>query len=92
MIQDCDRFKQVLSILVSNSIKFTQKGSVLIKVSKMMEREQGETTEFIKVQVEDTGTGIKEEDKDKLFKLYGFLEETQVLNTHGIGLGLVISQ
>mmetsp|Transcript_24881 Transcript_24881/g.38688 ORF Transcript_24881/g.38688 Transcript_24881/m.38688 type:complete len:282 (+) Transcript_24881:612-1457(+) len=35
--------------------------------------------------------GIKEEDQDKLFKLFGFVETTQEVNTRGIGLGLVIS-
>ena len=40
----------------------------------------------------DTGIGIKEEDQDKLFKLFGFVKDTQEMNTHGIGLGLVISE
>ena len=46
--------------------------------------------DFIQVAVVDTGVGIKEEDHSKLFNLFGFLEESQVMNTHGIGLGLVI--
>jgi signal transduction histidine kinase len=47
---------------------------------------------MIEISVEDTGTGIKAEDKNKLFKLFGFLEETKELNTKGVGLGLHISQ
>jgi K+-sensing histidine kinase KdpD len=47
---------------------------------------------MIQFSVKDTGTGIKEEDKKKLFKLFGFLEETKELNNHGVGLGLHISQ
>lgn len=39
----------------------------------------------------DTGIGISETDKDKLFKLFGFIDKEN-LNTSGIGLGLVISQ
>ena len=35
--------------------------------------------------------GIKEEDQDKLFKLFGFIQESEHLNKNGIGLGLVIS-
>ena len=46
---------------------------------------------MLRVTVKDTGVGIKEEDKSKLFKLFGFLEETQNINTSGIGLGLVIA-
>ena len=40
--------------------------------------------------VKDTGVGIKDEDKPKLFKLYGFLKNTQEINADGIGLGLYI--
>jgi len=43
--------------------------------------------EFI---VKDTGVGIKEENLQKLFKLFGFIEATKELNTNGIGLGLHI--
>jgi len=44
------------------------------------------------VAIKDTGIGIREQDKDKLFKLFGFIEETEQLNSNGIGLGLVISE
>ena len=47
---------------------------------------------FLKISVEDTGKGIKKEDQNKLFKLFGYVDDAQGLNTHGIGLGLVISQ
>ena len=39
----------------------------------------------------DTGIGIEYEDQDKLFKLFGFVNDEKKLNTKGIGLGLVIS-
>jgi signal transduction histidine kinase len=42
--------------------------------------------------VKDTGYGIKEEDKSKLFKLFGFIQRTQDKNTNGIGLGLSITK
>ena len=38
----------------------------------------------------DTGVGIKPDDIGKLFKLFGFLENTKEINTKGIGLGLYI--
>ena len=47
---------------------------------------------YLEVQVEDTGIGIKNEDKSKLFKLFGFLESSQEINSKGIGLGLYISK
>ena len=40
----------------------------------------------------DTGIGIPKESQDKLFKLFGFLQDENHLNVNGIGLGLMISQ
>lgn len=40
--------------------------------------------------VKDTGVGIKKDDLPLLFKMFGKLQSTQQLNTHGIGLGLNI--
>ena len=42
--------------------------------------------------MKDTGCGISEKNKHKLFKLFGFLKETSDQNTNGIGLGLMISK
>ena len=47
---------------------------------------------MIQIQVEDTGIGIRKQDQDKLFKLFGFLDATKELNTKGVGLGLHISK
>lgn len=44
----------------------------------------------MEVEVQDTGIGIKEEDQDKLFKLFGQIQDDQMLNKNGIGLGLTI--
>jgi two-component system sensor histidine kinase/response regulator len=56
------------------------------------ETENSGIQSFLRIDVEDTGVGIKDQDKSKLFKLFGFLDETKVINTSGIGLGLVISE
>ena len=45
---------------------------------------------MLMVSVTDNGTGIKQKDMGKLFKLYGFIQQTQEINTRGIGLGLHI--
>ena len=45
----------------------------------------------MRIQVIDTGVGISEENQEKLFKLFGFLTDTQSMNTKGVGLGLAIS-
>ena len=65
---------QVLLNLQSNALKFTQKG----KVEIIAEILNGDTPQekFISISVSDTGIGIKAEDQNKLFKLFGFLEDT----------------
>lgn len=42
--------------------------------------------------MKDTGIGILEKDKSKLFRLFGFLKDDSQLNKNGVGLGLVISK
>jgi signal transduction histidine kinase len=45
------------------------------------------------VSVTDTGIGIKKKDQNKLFKMFGSIkDEKKMINTNGIGLGLVISK
>ena len=85
---DQDRVCQVLLGIQSNAIKFTETGKIEIKVS-ILDKDQ---KEYLQVDVIDTGVGISKEDQQKLFKLFGFVETSQGMNTHGIGLGLVISQ
>ena len=79
---------QVLLGLQSNALKFTTKGSVSI-IAEILEKEEGK---FLKMSVQDSGIGIKEVDKKKLFQLFGFVKDSQQLNKNGVGLGLVISQ
>ena len=40
----------------------------------------------------DTGVGIAQQDQDKLFKLFGFVQDEKQMNVNGIGLGLMISK
>ena len=75
---------QVLLGLQSNALKFTEGGDVHIIVK--IERD------FLKIAVKDTGIGISKENQKKLFKLFGFLEETKSQNINGVGLGLAISK
>jgi signal transduction histidine kinase len=79
----------VLLNLYSNALKFTDRdGKIMILVENI--NEQG--TKYVRVSVTDSGIGIKEEDKEKLFKMFGSIkDEEKKLNLKGIGLGLVIS-
>eukprot|EP00347_Sterkiella_histriomuscorum_P016020 403354801 len=81
---DEQRTKQILLNLLQNALKFTFKGSIHISLCYEKEDQQ------IRVSVADTGVGIKKEDQEKLFKIFGKLEQTSEINTSGIGLGLGI--
>jgi len=70
-------------------MKFTEKGSVDVYYT-LYKRPNG--CSYVEVQVKDTGCGIKEEDFDKLFELYGFMSSSIDINTSGIGLGLTITK
>jgi len=80
---DPDKIIQILNNLISNAIKFTASGG--ITVSTVMNTQSGK----VEVRVEDTGYGIKEEDRDKLFKKFQQLGDAH-LRCVGTGLGLAI--
>jgi len=87
IITDETRLRQILINLAGNAFKFTFKGGILIKVD--LENKQPCRLKFT---IQDTGIGIKKEDLQKLFKLFGRLEQhNKKINTHGVGLGLTIS-
>lgn len=81
---DRDRIVQVVTNLLGNAIKFTDKGSVSISVK----REDG----FAHVIVQDTGYGIKTEEIPRLFKFFEQLEPGSGKKKSGTGLGLAISK
>jgi PAS domain S-box-containing protein len=81
---DSDKMVQVLTNLVSNSMKFTEKGSITI-ASKKIEN-------AIRVSISDTGCGIKQEDMSKLFRQFQQLSTGNNRKTGGTGLGLAISK
>ena len=88
VVHDENRIKQVLLNFYGNAIKFTDVGHVTIKAESFVKNEEI----YLTLSVIDTGIGIKEEDKDKLFKLFGYVQDSQGMNVHGIGLGLTISK
>eukprot|EP00347_Sterkiella_histriomuscorum_P013549 403364289 len=81
---DEQRTKQILLNLLQNSLKFTFQGYIKV-IANYDEAEQ-----MLLVSVQDTGIGIKQEDRAKLFQLFGKLEASNSINTSGIGLGLSI--
>ena len=81
---DGRRTKQVIMNLVSNALKFTDKGKIEIKVT----RKDG----MAEVSVTDTGMGVKKEDMEKLFEQFSRIHTKGTPIVEGTGLGLYLSQ
>ncbi|MFT3783430.1 MAG: response regulator [Nibricoccus sp.] len=86
---DPGRLRQVLLNLLGNSIKFTEKGEVFLTVSLEEETELGLRFMF---RVSDTGIGLTDEAKDRLFKPFTQADESTSRKYGGTGLGLAISK
>jgi PAS domain S-box-containing protein len=83
------RLNQILLNLVGNALKFTEKGSVLLKMERVSQTSAGHKIRFI---VEDTGIGMSEEHMANIFSEYGQASENTSHQYGGTGLGLTISQ
>ncbi|WP_077340189.1 two-component sensor histidine kinase BarA [Pseudocolwellia agarivorans] len=89
LIGDAMRVKQIIINLASNAIKFTEKGSVNIDI-KCEQNDQKIAT--LKVNIVDTGVGIKSQQQEALFEAFGQADKSITRLYGGTGLGLVISQ
>ncbi|WP_437969258.1 response regulator [Sorangium sp. So ce260] len=89
VVGDPDRFRQVLTNLVGNAIKFTERGEVLIDASTP---QHDKTSALVKLAVVDTGPGIAADDQKKLFSAFTQVDGSLVRKHGGTGLGLAISK
>lgn len=87
VIGDELRLRQIINNLISNAIKFTLEGEVVLTtaVESLREREV-----ILSIQVKDSGIGIKHEDLDNLFKEFSQADVSITRRFGGSGLGLVI--
>ncbi len=83
------RIRQVMLNIINNAIKYTQEGHVDVAVEAKCEN-TGHFVDLV-VRVSDTGMGIRDEDKEKLFKSFQRLEEKKNRSIEGTGLGLHIT-
>ncbi len=82
------RIKQIILNLLTNAIKYTEKGFVKITVSKKIKNNNCTLT----IKVEDSGQGIKKDDLNHLFTKFQRLNESVNTSIEGTGLGLVITK
>ncbi len=89
LLGDAMRIKQIMGNLVSNAIKFTQQGAVMIDVSyTSINRKKA----AIKISITDTGIGMNSEQKKAIFKAFSQADQSITRLYGGTGLGLVICQ
>jgi signal transduction histidine kinase/CheY-like chemotaxis protein len=87
VVGDAGRFRQIVTNLLGNAVKFTEKGHVLIDVG-------GEAVDGLvqlKVRVEDTGIGIPAEKLENVFEKFAQVDGSSTRRHEGTGLGLAIA-
>ncbi|MDP2850538.1 MAG: response regulator, partial [Sulfuricurvum sp.] len=89
LIGDPFRLGQVLSNLVNNAIKFTDKGEITVGVHKISDEEDGVRVRF---DITDTGIGLSEEQRSNLFRAFTQADTSTTRKYGGTGLGLTISK
>ena len=87
---DMTRVQQIVVNLLTNAAKYTETGSVNFHVSG--KRDEETESVVLRFVVRDTGIGIREEDKDKLFKNFERLDSVRNRSIEGTGLGLSITK
>ena len=85
------RLKQVITNILTNAVKYTEKGSVTFCISYSKIAGESDSV-MLEVAVKDTGIGIKPEDMKKLFSEFERIEEERNRNVEGTGLGMNITQ
>jgi signal transduction histidine kinase/DNA-binding response OmpR family regulator len=88
MTTDGKRLKQVLINLLSNATKFTQKGTITLRVA----RDTGPDGDWLTFEVEDTGAGMTAEEMKGLFRPFYQVDGTHTRKAGGTGLGLTITK
>lgn len=85
IINDSTRLRQVLVNLISNAIKFTETGSVEVRVSEL-------SSNRVLLSVKDTGIGIAEAELEHIFEEFRQVDQTTTRKHGGTGLGLAITK
>jgi two-component system sensor histidine kinase/response regulator len=89
LVGDPYRIGQILNNLVSNAVKFTEQGSIVVRV---LEKEKYNNTMWLRCEVEDTGIGVSQENTELLFDPFSQANGSTTRQYGGTGLGLSICQ
>jgi two-component system sensor histidine kinase/response regulator len=89
LVGDPLRLGQVLINLCNNAVKFTHEGEIVVSTSAVEKEDESVTLQFC---VRDTGVGLSEEQKGKLFQAFSQADTSTTRKYGGTGLGLTISK
>ncbi len=89
---DVTRVRQILLNLLSNSVKFTESGEVVVTVSRDKELEASGLKNYLHFVVRDTGIGIPQDRMSRLFQSFSQVDASTTRKYGGTGLGLAISK
>ncbi len=89
VVGDVTRLKQIILNLVSNAIKFTAVGEILLKIKKIKNKDNIIILQF---DVSDTGIGIPDDKRSRLFNAFSQVDASHTRKYGGTGLGLAISK
>jgi signal transduction histidine kinase/DNA-binding response OmpR family regulator len=94
LVGDAGRLRQIVLNLLSNSVKFTESGEVLVTVdgTQVPGRRRGEHLWELRLDVRDTGIGIPASAMDRLFQSFSQVDASIARRYGGTGLGLAISR
>ncbi|MFO7977771.1 MAG: PAS domain S-box protein [Bacteroidales bacterium] len=87
---DEQRIFQIITNLLGNAIKFTRQGKIMVR--SLLDKKLDNKQVLIRMEVIDTGKGIKPENQQKLFNFFSQVEDTGLSDEGGTGLGLAISR
>lgn len=87
ILVDTDKFQQIMTNLVENGAKYSDKGTTITVTADFAQKE-----DYITIKVTDEGIGINEEDFDKIFEKFSRIDNPLTRKVQGSGLGLYITK